>query len=99
MVLLKSSSRREFMSIFDWSLYPQAETFLQVEVAKFLGKNQAASKLAAIIEKNTSTSFFDWIDHIAVTSEETETNNLADMGFKESKEGHHPRRNNLPSAR
>jgi hypothetical protein len=69
---------------FDWQLFPHAEAFLQTKIDGFLRSNRHAADLAQKIEAQTSTRFFDWIDHIALPVETVDTEELVKMGFQES---------------
>ena len=56
------------MSAFDWGLYPEAENYLRSLVDSALLRSRTACQLAAEIEKGTSTTFFEWIDHLSSRS-------------------------------
>ncbi len=73
------------MNTFDWALFPKAESFLQTELDKFLGRNNSAATLVNEIEQKTSTRIFDWVDHLVVPSDEVDAEDLFKMGFHESK--------------
>jgi hypothetical protein len=68
---------------FDWGLHPQVETFLNDKIAIFLDHNNIASKLSARMHKETSTFFFDWVDHIALPETKVNQNELETLGFQE----------------
>jgi len=70
---------------FDWNLFPQAESFLQTELDKFLSKNNSAATLANEIEQKTSTRIFDWVDHLMIPADEADVDALVKLGFHESK--------------
>ncbi|MFB3889645.1 MAG: hypothetical protein ACE14S_09160 [Candidatus Bathyarchaeia archaeon] len=74
------------MPSWDWQLHPEAEAFLKAKVHRFLARNRFASNLAVLIEQGTSTRFFDWVDHMALSADEVQTGELAKLGFTESKE-------------
>ncbi|MDR4497871.1 MAG: hypothetical protein MRK02_08140 [Candidatus Scalindua sp.] len=71
-------------SNFNWGLHPHAEKFLKREVQKFLRRNSLAEKLAEEIEENTSTHFFDWIDHMVIPGKKTDANKLKHAGFEKA---------------
>lgn len=66
---------------FDWKLYPQAEEFLQEQIKMFLSHHHVASRLAQTIETETSTRFFDWIDHLVIPRKEVDRNKITEMEF------------------
>jgi len=70
------------MNRWDWRLFPEAEAFLDQKIDWFMAHNDRASNLAKRIEKGTSTMIFDWIDHIVIPSDNTDSNRLTDLGFK-----------------
>ena len=70
-------------SEFNWKLFPRAEKFLQIQVRKFLTKNSFAKILAERMEKETSTRFFDWIDHIMIPEKVANHKKIQDLGFEE----------------
>lgn len=73
------------MNAFDWRLFPNAESFLQEEVDKFLRMSNSAMALANEIQQKTSTRIFDFIDHLVVPSDEVDVDDLFKMGFHEPK--------------
>ena len=73
------------MGKFDWDLFPKAESFLQTELVKCLRGNNFAETLANEIQQKTSTRIFDWVDHLAIPSEEAKADDLLKLGFHESK--------------
>ena len=75
----------DFLNTFDWRLFPKAEFFLQTELDKFLNKNNSAAILVNDIERKTSTRIFDWVDHMVITSDEVDADELLKLGFHESK--------------
>lgn len=68
---------------FDWGLYPEAETFLQREVDRFLKHHGFAKSLSATMYEDTSTRFFDWVDHIVLPEREIKDRMLQELGFGE----------------
>lgn len=79
----KPASKGFMKDQFDWDLYPQAEKFLEKHVAAFLKKNSVARSLAKRMERETSTRFFDWIDHLVLP--EASVRELEQLGFEEKK--------------
>jgi hypothetical protein len=69
---------------FDWQLFPQAEVFLQAKVDAFLKGNHFAAELARRIEEQTSTRFFDWVDHLTLPVETMDMEELVKLGFTEA---------------
>ncbi|ODS31003.1 MAG: hypothetical protein SCARUB_03881 [Candidatus Scalindua rubra] len=67
---------------YDWKLYPDAERFLKREIQKFLKQSPFARKLAKQIERNTSSYFFDWVDHIVIPRKEIDITKLKYSGFE-----------------
>jgi len=72
------------LSLFDWQLFVDAESFLQCRLKELLNKSSFALQQATEIQRNTSTNIFDWIDHLALPSESVSVEELLKMGFKES---------------
>ena len=70
-------------SKFNWKLFPKAEKFLQSQVKKFYTKNSLAKLLADRMEKETSTRFFDWIDHMVIPQKVANDKKIQDLGFEE----------------
>ncbi|MFX1466685.1 MAG: hypothetical protein ACFFA5_09465 [Promethearchaeota archaeon] len=68
---------------FDWGVYPQIEKFLNDQIAIFLEHNVIASKLSARMYEETSTFFFDWIDHIVLPERTITQKDLENFGFHE----------------
>ena len=68
---------------FDWGVYPDAEVFLDSHVEAFLTKNSFSRKLSVRMEKETSTRFFDWIDHIVIPKATVGEEEVSKLGFKE----------------
>jgi len=77
------------MAEFDWGLHGEAEGYLKGLVASFLHRHAYASELATRIERDTSTYFVDWVDHMALPEEWVDGTLLSSMGFKarRSKDG------------
>ncbi len=70
-------------SRFDWILFPAAEKFLEYHIRKFLNKNSLGRTLAQRMEKETSTRFFDWIDHLVIAEDSINAEKIVNLGFKE----------------
>ncbi|MBV6518672.1 MAG: hypothetical protein DYG84_02045 [Candidatus Brocadia sp. AMX3] len=77
-------SNRGFPSEFDWKLYPHAEYLLSGRIDKFLHNNNFARELASAIERNTSTRFPDWIDHMVLHEDIISATALKEAGFEEA---------------
>jgi hypothetical protein len=76
--------RTIFLSLFDWGLFPNAESFLRAQLNDLLSSNHLAGQQAVEIQQNTSTNIFDWVDHLIVPADKVNTEELAKMGFEES---------------
>ena len=76
---------KNFLSTFDWALFPKAEFFIQNEIDKFLSKNNLAATLVNEVQQKTSTRIFDWVDHLVVSADEVDEDDLFKLGFRESK--------------
>src|SRR3972149_11953802 len=74
---------REFTHEFDWRLYPQAENFLIQHIDTFLLNNRFAHKLSSRMEHETSTRFFDWIDHVVLPENIVRAKDMEELGFLE----------------
>lgn len=72
----------DFYDTFDWGLYLDAEKFLQAEIKKFLRQNSFAKRLAQDISENTSTRFFDWVDHMVIPEGKIDIVELKNLGFE-----------------
>lgn len=68
---------------FDWGLHPEAEKLLENKIDEFLKNNMFAFRLATQMAKETSTRFFDWIDHIALPDNDLGADTLGRTGFEE----------------
>lgn len=68
---------------FDWGLYPDAEKLLNNRISKFLKNNEFARKLAYRMSSETSTRFFDWVDHIVLPEREVGERKMISVGFEE----------------
>ena len=73
------------MSLFDWGLFADAESFLRTSLNGLLSRNSAAERVAFEIQRGTSTSIFDWVDHLTLPAEKVNTDELVKMGFEEQK--------------
>ena len=74
-----------FLSLFDWGLFANAESFLRTSLNGLLSRNSAAERVAFEIQQGTSTSIFDWVDHLTLPAEKVDTDELVKMGFEEQK--------------
>ena len=70
---------------YDWGLYPEAEEFLKKEIERFLKNNNLARHISEKIQQETSTKFFDWIDHIVLPEKEISDSRLRELGFERGK--------------
>ena len=73
------------MSFFDWGLFADAESFLRTSLNGLLSRNSAAERVAFEIQQRTSTSIFDWVDHLTLPAENVDADELVKMGFEEQK--------------
>jgi len=72
------------LSLFDWQLFADAESFLQCRLKELLNKSSFALEQATEIQRSTSTNIFDWVDHLVLPAESVSVEELLKMGFKES---------------
>ncbi len=79
---MKSSDCR-FTSEFDWGLYPHAENILLQHIDVFLRNNDFACNLSLRMEQETSTRFFDWIDHVVLPENGVSAEAVKEAGFQE----------------
>lgn len=68
---------------FDWGLYPEAEKLLDYSISKFLKSNAFARNLAEKMNRDTSTRFFDWIDHMVLSEKDVGEKKITGVGFEE----------------
>ncbi len=54
---------------FDWPLAYEAEQLLGRFIAAFLERNSFARRLAGRMRDETGTEFYEWVDHLVLTSE------------------------------
>ena len=73
------------MNNFDWPLFPKAESFLHAELDKALSRSTSAATVVDAIRRKTSTKIFDWVDHLAVPSQQKDIEELLKLGFHEFK--------------
>jgi len=69
---------------YDWKVHLLAEEFLSKRVDDFLSSNNVAREISERMRNETSTRFFDWIDHMAIPSGSVEEDALTELGFKEN---------------
>jgi len=55
---------------FDWPLAFPAEKFLVGRISEFLSVNSFAQKLSARMRDETSTDFFEWVDHLVLSPDD-----------------------------
>ncbi|MHA2142927.1 MAG: hypothetical protein ACXADC_15740 [Candidatus Thorarchaeota archaeon] len=70
---------------YDWKIHPQAEAFLELRISDFLKQNRAAREISDMMLKETSTRFFDWVDHIVIPNETINVESLDELQFEEAK--------------
>ncbi|MCW5965997.1 MAG: hypothetical protein KIT83_18310 [Bryobacterales bacterium] len=66
---------------FVWETQPDAEAWLHHVLRGFLAHNPFASQLAARMESETATRFFDWVDHIRIPKSDEASDLLFQLGF------------------
>ncbi|MGO8805687.1 MAG: hypothetical protein ACLQO7_03645 [Candidatus Bathyarchaeia archaeon] len=71
------------MSLFDWQLFSDAESFLQTRLDGLFGKSSFVLEQANEIQRNTSTNIFDWVDHLILPAQTVNVEELVKMGFEE----------------
>src|ERR1700722_16910553 len=64
---------------FDWPLAYDAEKFLSQRITAFLELNSFARQLAQRVRDETGTDFFEWVDHLVLSSDDEKT--LRAAGF------------------
>ena len=69
---------------YDWGLYPHAEEFLKRFIKDFLNNNSFAQSISSRMELETSTQFYDWIDHIVFPENIISKKGLEELGFQEA---------------
>ena len=69
---------------FDWKRCPNAERFIMQYVDTLLEANQWAAGFAKSLRVKTSTSFFDWIDHIVIPDSAHTRTMLGELGFSKN---------------
>ncbi|MDE1865369.1 MAG: hypothetical protein KGH94_01875 [Candidatus Micrarchaeota archaeon] len=82
----KPKKHRDDASInekFDWELYPETEKFMVRQVDLFLSKNRAARNLSERMANETSTRFFNWVDHMVIPESSVRHSHLEKLGFSE----------------
>jgi len=80
---------------YDWKIHPQAEAFLELRISDFLKQNRAARELSDRMLNETSTKFFDWVDHMIIPDETVEEETLRGLQFEEVKGIRKPRGNKI----
>lgn len=75
-----------FAHKFDWELYPHVEDFLIQHIDIFLKNNNLAQIFSSRLQHETSTRFFDWIDHIVLPKDATSEKEIKELGFQETDE-------------
>jgi hypothetical protein len=64
-----SSSPAKSPGQFDWPLAYEAERLLRRFIDAFLERNSFARRLAERMRDETGTDFYEWVDHLVLTSE------------------------------
>jgi hypothetical protein len=64
---------------FDWPLATEAEQLLRQWLESFLSRHSSARRLGDRMLNETGTDLFEWLDHLAVSSEQEEA--LLEAGF------------------
>lgn len=70
---------------FDWPLAYEAEKLLRQHITGFLEKNSFARRLAQRMRDETGTDFFEWVDHLVLSSAEEPA--LRAVGFVSDAQG------------
>lgn len=73
-----------FANNIDWKLHPYAENLLIQHIDTFLKNNSFACKLSFAIERDASTRFLDWIDHMVLSEDVLSVKAIKEAGFEES---------------
>ena len=55
---------------FDWPLAYEAETLIRKRLNAFLDRNSFARHLAARMQSETGTEFFEWVDHLVLSPDD-----------------------------
>ncbi|MDH3583729.1 MAG: hypothetical protein OER86_05900, partial [Phycisphaerae bacterium] len=66
---------------YTWPLCPEADAFLREQVEAFLDGHAFAADLASKMHEQTSTIFFDWVDHVVLPASRFSTSELGSLGF------------------
>jgi hypothetical protein len=75
---------------FNWGLHPQAEKFLLDRLDEFLSRNRLAAELEDRMSAETSTVFFEWLDHLVLADAPAVRAELAEIGFVPDRAGECP---------
>ena len=76
---MRADPNDENVPTFDWPLANEAEAFLRRRVESFLEQNRFAQHLAKRMRDETATDFFEWIDHLVLSSDDEPM--LRETGF------------------
>ena len=74
---------------FDWPLAYDGEKFIRQRLDDFLAKNSFARQLAARMQAETGTDFFEWVDHLVLSPNDEAA--LVKTGFVQDKKMETPR--------
>jgi hypothetical protein len=66
---------------FDWKLFPETDRFLENRLEEFLTRNETARKLSDRMSSETSTRFFNWVDHLQLPKTQYDQSLLESIGF------------------
>jgi len=64
-----TSSTEKAPAQFDWPLAYEAEQLLRRFLGAFLDRNRFARRLAERMRDETGTDFYEWVDHLVISSE------------------------------
>jgi hypothetical protein len=74
---------------FDWPLAYEAESFIRDRLEAFLRQNSFALGLAARMQQETGTDFFEWVDHLVLSPDDEVA--LVKVGFVHDRKAETPR--------
>ncbi len=64
-----------------WTTWPQAEALIEGHLDRFLASHNPARRLAADMERYTSTRLFDWLDHLILRGDQRLIARIRSTGF------------------
>lgn len=68
---------------FDWQRWPETETWIDDLIVTGLSGNALAGELAERMNRETSTRFQDWVDHLVVTYFADQLEHLERIGYRQ----------------